>query len=804
MVQLLLLINLALFCLTASLKSQEIVDKNAKVQTRRSHSSSSSTRENFYETSIAVTLLRPRKTFFRAAFISCHLVALLKCLSTVGAPLKNAIRALDKATKNGGKMLSDQIPDTEISALPSASLPSVRSLVQLLLSLCCHFAYVHLLKKFPRFARTAKFAETSRLDSATHVFLEKSEPHWGDNISKRKEVIVPLTTSDVSSIDQCLSILLLVPTAIKSLNAGDCVRNDSFPAASKNVPILEARTIEFDDMKYFILQDTVEKLKINSNKLKKPRHRSYKAKGKKLNLKQTRRKSREAQQAGEFSVIVIAAAPIHEVSLSGLKEIHHRLLQFDGSTLSEFGLTSQSAAERLTVYGDNTFSVPLPSLRERLINHFLSPMYVLRTVFQFLCVLEEPLEAPISRVAMSVLYDTIDIYRLAEHAKLLGKSVDGSSGKSEDSYHIEDFTVIRDGQLLKVLLAEIVPGDIIYLSDGPVPADCLVLEGSCVVNEAILTGETVPQPKTALDLSVISAIDSTDSDSVSDTETREERGSGKGKSGGCDGRLSLEKHHSHILYRGSEIVQSSASKKPDHVLSATHFRCLVLRTGFSSTQGQLFRKMKALDKRARGAGQGLLSSRQQADLLRLLLVLICSAVGASISVYRNGQSRGWSHHRLLVQAARIIVSMASPDIQKDITFTVAASSRRLAKEEKVYCTDPSKIAVAGMVTACLFDKTGTITTDRVVAEKAIIFNEITSGRNATVPSKSADRESGIKPLMVSAPHQVEGTDLKGRHSVPLTEWVPGDWSLSASPLGLQTVVACCHSVMELLPLTGTR
>jgi E1-E2 ATPase/Cation transporter/ATPase, N-terminus len=790
MVQLLLFINLVLFCSTVSLKSPAIVDNNAKIQIQTYHSSSSSTREDFYETGIAVTLLRPRKTFVQAAFFSCHVLAFFKCLSTVGAPLRNAILALDKATKNGGRLLSEHIFDSEISALPSANLPSARSLVQLLLSLCCHFVYVHLLKKFPRFAKTAKFAETCRLNSATHVLLEKN----GDNTDMRKEVIVPLTTSDVTSIDQILSILHLVPTAIRSLNADTLFFNGN--ATSKKITTLEARTIEFDDMKYFILQDTAgEKYKISSKKLKK--RRSRKSKGLKLNIQQIKRKSRKAK---ESPIIVIATAPIHEVSLNGLKEVHHRLHQFDGNTVSEFGLTSESAAERLMVYGDNNFLVPLPTLGESLLNHFLSPMYVLRTVFQFLSVLEEPIEAPVSRVAMSLFLDSIDVFRLSQNTELLAKTIDGSSGKSEEISDIEGFTVIRDGQLKKIVLAEIVPGDIVYLSDGPVPADCLVLEGSCVVNEAILTGETVPQPKKALDLSALSIIDNTD------TEIGEGKSKSKSEDESGNGHLCLGKHHTHILYRGSEIVQSMSvsMKKSEHLVSSKHFRCLVLRTGFSSTQGTLFRKMKALNRRAGGAGEGLLSSRQQKDLIRLLLILSCSALVASLSVYFNGQSRGWSDHRLLVQAARIIVSMASPDIKKDITFTVAASSRRLTEEEKVYCTDPSKIAVAGMVTACLFDKTGTISTDRVVAEKAVTISEVKSTQNVTVPSKSADREGRNGSQKGFTPHQKERTDPRSRHSAPLTDWHPKDWSLSTSPLGLQTVVACCHSVMELLPLNGSR
>lgn len=46
---------------------------------------------------------------------------------------------------------------------------------------------------------------------------------------------------------------------------------------------------------------------------------------------------------------------------------------------------------------------------------------------------------------------------------------------------------------------QLVPGDLVALKrtegDLVVPCDVLILAGSCVVNEALLTGESVPQIK---------------------------------------------------------------------------------------------------------------------------------------------------------------------------------------------------------------------------------------------------------------------------------------------------------------------
>lgn len=46
---------------------------------------------------------------------------------------------------------------------------------------------------------------------------------------------------------------------------------------------------------------------------------------------------------------------------------------------------------------------------------------------------------------------------------------------------------------------DLVPGDIIVVeSHTKLSCDCILVDGACVMNEAILTGESVPVNKTAL------------------------------------------------------------------------------------------------------------------------------------------------------------------------------------------------------------------------------------------------------------------------------------------------------------------
>ena len=114
---------------------------------------------------------------------------------------------------------------------------------------------------------------------------------------------------------------------------------------------------------------------------------------------------------------------------------------------------------------------------------------------------------------------------------------------------------------------ELLPGDIVSIvrraeDDKPIPADMLLLRGTCIVDESLLTGESVPQMKESIE-------------SLDDTD-----------------RLDLNEHgRLHVLFGGTNVVQHSAAQKGAEK-DLTGLRapdngcvCYVLRTAFNTSQG---------------------------------------------------------------------------------------------------------------------------------------------------------------------------------------------------------------------------
>ncbi len=98
-----------------------------------------------------------------------------------------------------------------------------------------------------------------------------------------------------------------------------------------------------------------------------------------------------------------------------------------------------------------------------------------------------------------------------------------------------------------------------------VPADALLLAGTCIVDEAVLTGESTPQWK--------APVGTPDGDELAAHEE------------GLEHRLSIKMDKNHVLFSGTKLLQHTGDK--DAHIKTPDGACLaiVLRTGFETSQG---------------------------------------------------------------------------------------------------------------------------------------------------------------------------------------------------------------------------
>jgi Mg2+-importing ATPase len=156
------------------------------------------------------------------------------------------------------------------------------------------------------------------------------------------------------------------------------------------------------------------------------------------------------------------------------------------------GLSSEDVEERLKIFGYNE----LIKKRKRVVIidflfHFKNPLIIILLIAGLISgFFGEIVNTAIifSIVMLSVILDFYQESKAERAAEMLKQRVAVTA------------TVLRDGVKREVRLAEIVPGDIIYLSAGDiVPADARVINAKDLfVNQSALTGESFPVEKTSL------------------------------------------------------------------------------------------------------------------------------------------------------------------------------------------------------------------------------------------------------------------------------------------------------------------
>ncbi len=155
------------------------------------------------------------------------------------------------------------------------------------------------------------------------------------------------------------------------------------------------------------------------------------------------------------------------------------------------GLRSEEAKQRLKKYGYNklTEKRQIPLVR-KFIRHLKDLFGVLLLFASFLSYISGSPQLAIIILAVVFLNIFVSLFQESRAEKAMA---------TLKSWMPEYAKVMRDGELKRILVKEIVPGDIVLLEEGDrVPADARLIEAFDLwTNNVPLTGESEPQPRVA-------------------------------------------------------------------------------------------------------------------------------------------------------------------------------------------------------------------------------------------------------------------------------------------------------------------
>lgn len=184
------------------------------------------------------------------------------------------------------------------------------------------------------------------------------------------------------------------------------------------------------------------------------------------------------------------------------------------------------------------------------------------------------------------------------------------------------------------------PGDVIEVPENCViPCDMLLLSGSCIVNESMLTGESVPVIKSSIPPS--------------------------------NDKYDLEEDQKYTLYGGTKVIQTKQFGK-------SRTSALIIRTGFLTTKGCFVREILFPKPN---------NFQFWTDALKVISVLpLVGLIGLAVT-FKFLMDAGYDLERVIFLELDMLTVTIPVILPICLTISMAIATTRL-RSKKIFCISP--------------------------------------------------------------------------------------------------------------------
>ncbi|XP_013386039.1 probable cation-transporting ATPase 13A3 isoform X2 [Lingula anatina] len=318
------------------------------------------------------------------------------------------------------------------------------------------------------------------------------------------------------------------------------------------------------------------------------------------------------------------------------------------------GMPRSEQTSQRVLYGTNCIVIQVRSYLDLFFNEALNPFYIFQVYSVTVWMVQLYFLYCGCIMVLSTISIALSVYETRRSSVELKKKV--VSG-SKVTVQRGAFTEVIDSD-------DLVPGDVIIIPDHHTKLECdaVLVNGNCVVNESMLTGESIPITKT----------------SVPNVNTE---------------MYTPLTHKRHTLFCGTEVIQARS-------MNQESVKAVVVRTGFATAKGELVRSIlfpQPLDLKLHRDGLKFIG-----------VALIIAFVGLGFVVFT------YLYHEIYEDMAITLLNITTfcvpPALPAAITIGNVLAQKRLEKA-KIFCMSSRFINFTGALNVVCFDKTGTLTND---------------------------------------------------------------------------------------------